>query len=168
MKEIIERIAVENDVYFSYGNKANQNLLRSDLIEGRVYLLLDPVREDRSEFFTQYGGAGQISYSGNFLVVQKSDYDLTYYNQTEEERFRNGTLSLNGGFMVQNYCKDFDIVLGKYEKYIKPIKEGFVLTLESAIRCSDYEVNSWEVIEVIDELDVNADGVLITFNVSKL
>ena len=51
---------------FSYGNTANNNLLTSDLDSDLIYFLLDPVRRVKAK--SEYGGQGEITFNGNFLL----------------------------------------------------------------------------------------------------
>ena len=126
---------------FSYGNKSNQNLILSDLIEGRIYFLLDPVTE--AESTSEFGGVGETEYSGTFLILVKSDLDNVYHNQ------------------------DQDKTLGKYNKNIKPLKTS-LNTFRDIIDCSDYERQTWSKVEVINELDVNFDGLIVTYKLKKV
>lgn len=127
---------------FSYGNKANQNLLLSDIVDDRTYFLLDIVKED--EGVSEYGGQGAIVYSGTFLILVKSDIDNVYHAQ-----------------------KGQDKSLGRYNKNIKPLKTALNL-FKDVIDCSEYERQSWSKLEVINELDVNFDGLIITYKLKKL
>ncbi len=64
---------------FSYGNKANQNLITSDLEDGKIYLILDPVSRKRPG--TENGGEGKTTFSGSFMLLVKSTVDNVYYSQ---------------------------------------------------------------------------------------
>lgn len=127
---------------FSYGNKSNQNLLISDKVDGQLYLLLDPVTRNR--IFGEFGGTGEVSFTGSFMLLIKSNLDNVYHNQ-----------------------KGVDKTTGKYEKNIKPMLTNLEL-LEDEINCSDYVIDSWEVIDAVDALDVNTDGVVVTYNIKTL
>jgi len=161
----LESYAVKHSIRFSYGNRANQNLLRSDLTPERTYLLLDPIT--RLKNFSEFGGAGNLAYSGQFLLVVKSTIDKTYYNQDAGERFENTTEAMDGGFVVNNSCET-PFGKGKYDAYIYPILTNALTLLEEEINCTDYQINNWQILDAINVLDVNLDGVLVTFNVSKL
>ena len=147
----LEQIAVQNGILFSYGNRANLNLIQSQLDSSKIYLLLDPVTENKT--FSEFGGIGSVSYSGLFFLVRQSNYDKTYYNQTPEETFVNNTLSQD---------------LGKYAEYIKPIKEAYLSIFEDEFNCSEYQINSWTITDAVDVFDANMDGVIVNFNISIL
>lgn len=140
--EIIENHCTNLNWYFSYGNKSNQNLLQSDRVEGQVYLLLDPITREKAK--GEYGGSGVITFSGQFLLVVKSNLDNVYHNQKGVEKIN-----------------------GKYEQNIKPLLTSLEL-LEDEIDCSNYNIDSWQIIDVVNALDVNTDGLLVTFKISVL
>ena len=127
---------------FSYGNKANQNLILSDLTEGETYFLLDIVQE--SETVSEFGGEGDVEYSGTFMIIVKSDLDNVYHTQQGQDKTK-----------------------GKYNKNIKPLKTSVNL-FKDVIDCSDYERQQWSKLEVINELDVNFDGLIVTYKLKKL
>jgi len=127
---------------FSYGNKANQNLILSTLTEGEIYFLLDVVKE--AELPSEFSGIGATEYSGTFMIIVKSDLDNVYHTQQGQKKAE-----------------------GRYNKNIKPLKTSLNLFRE-VIDCSDYERLAWEKIEVINELDVNFDGLSVVYKFKKL
>lgn len=127
---------------FSYGNKANQNLLLSTLTEDETYFLLDPVVESENEI-SEFGGDGKTEYSGTFMILVKSDLDNVYHTQHGQNKAE-----------------------GRYNKNIKPLKTS-VNELKDVIDCSEYERQLWQKIEVINELDVNFDGLIVTYRLKK-
>ena len=153
--------------FFSYGNKANQNLLQStydnNLENNQIYFLLDPVR--RISSFGEFGGVGRKTYRGNFLLVVQSDIDMTYYNQTNQEEFLNRFNSKDNPVIVES-CPD--TVKGKYEENIRPIIEDQLPKIENLINCSDYRIDSWEYIDATDVFDANTDGITVSFSISVL
>ena len=66
---ILEGYAESLEWKFRYGNKSNQNLLRSNRIEEDIYLLLDHVTRDKSK--SEFGGKGEGSLNGEFLILIK-------------------------------------------------------------------------------------------------
>jgi len=142
--QILEQHATALGWGFSYGNAANRNLFRSDSIVGEIYLLLDPVT--RSHVGSINGGIGETTFSGQFMVVVKSNLDNNYHNQ-----------------------KGQDKTTGKYEKNILPLLTSLG-SLKSLIDCSDYEIlpSGWVVIDAINALDANMDGVIVTYGVKTL
>lgn len=55
----------------------------------------------------------------------------------------------------------------RYQDYIKPLIETQLKILKESIACG-YEVtfNLWKTIEVINILDFNFDGIIVTFNIT--
>lgn len=140
--EDFENYAEQLDWFFSYGNKANQNLLQSDLEVDKKYLILDPVR--RLKKFSEYGGVKGIDFSGSFILVVKSTIDQEYYKN------KDGVLS------------------GKYNENIKPLINIEIKKLEDLFNCSSYNVTEWSIIDVTDIFDVNLDGLIVNFKMSIL
>ena len=142
--QILEAHADTLGFGFSYGNKANINLFRSDSIIDKVYLLLDPVT--RSHVGSPNGGVGETTFSGSFMLVVKSNLDNNYHNQKGQDKTK-----------------------GKYEKNILPLLSN-LNSLKSLIDCSDYEIlpSGWVVIDAINALDANMDGVIVTYSVKTL
>ena len=126
---------------FSYGNKSNNNLLQ-DLVAGKVYLILDPVRE--SEGISQFGGDGVSTFTGSFMLVVLSDLDNVYHTQLDVPREQ-----------------------GKYVKNILPLKENLKV-LKGLIDCSEMVRSNWSIVDAIDVLDENMDGVIVTYTITNL
>lgn len=137
--EILQSYSTQYGWTFSYGNASNRNLLSSDTTVGRIYLLLDPVR--RSVANSEYGGLGDVTFSGNFMLVQKSDRDQQYHNQKDQ-------LSSSG----------------KYETNILPMLQ-LLNTFNEDVACDDLQVTQWDIIDLVDVLDVNLDGLLVTYTI---
>ena len=127
---------------FSYGNKANNNLLQSNKVENQIYFLLDPVTRTKNK--SEFGGNGRISFNGQFLLVVKSNLDNVYHNQKDKVKTD-----------------------GKYEKNIKPLLTQLEL-LENELDCSDYQIEEWSIVDAVNALDVNTDGLVVTFRISTL
>ena len=139
--EVLEQQATTLGWTFSYGNKANQNLMESDLVADRIYLLLDPVRRLRA--FSEFGGTGTSTFTGSFLLLVKSTIDQEYYEGQGTEA-------------------------GKYKENIKPLLQTEIPKLEDVLNCDAYQINEWSIVDVVDILDFNADGIIVTFNISIL
>ena len=139
---ILETHSTSLDWKFSYGNKSNQNLLRSDLLTGKKYFLLDPIKRVKTK--SEFGGTGIITFSGSFMLLVKSNLDMVYHNQ-----------------------KDVAPSSGRYESNIEPLLTQLE-TFEDILDCSTYEIKSWEIIDVINQLDANLDGIIVTFSISTL
>ena len=163
--QVFESYASSYGWRFSYGNKYNQNLLQSDLVEGRIYMILDPVTRVRSH--SEFGGRGEQAFTGSFLLVVKSTIDQVYHGQTIQDAFYNRVTSI-GGTVYESDCADIKVVLGKYTENIKPLLEVDILKLEDDLDCSDYEITNWSIIDVVNVMDINVDGILVTFGLKIL
>lgn len=162
--QVLEEFAKELGFTFSYGNKANQNLLTSDLVDDRIYMVLDPVR--RLFASSEFGGDGNVTYTSKFFLVVKSTIDQTYHFQTEGGIFATRMERL-GGTTYVNDCFG-GATLGKYTENILPLLTTAMVDLKDLIDCSDdYEITNWEVIDAINVMDINMDGIIITFTIKK-
>lgn len=128
---------------FSYGNAANNNLLSSSLDVDEIYFILDPVT--RVPLFTEFGSIESTTFNGQFLLVVKSTIDNNYHNQ-----------------------KGQDKATGKYEKNIKPLLEVELAKLQNYFNCSEHQITGWSIIDAINVLDVNTDGVVVTYSLTTL
>ena len=71
--------------------------------------------------------------------------------------------TFSSSFMLIKMSDLDEVYPNKYEKNIKPL----LLLLESfedLVDCSDYQIINWSVIDAIDVLDGNMDGVIVTFS----
>ena len=91
---------------------------------GETFLFLDPVV--RGKKTTEF-----ITYTGNFMVLTKSDLDETTYADRKI-------------------------------KYIDPVIEIMYGAFYNNLRC-DFKVLEWNSIEVINEFDLNGDGISMKF-----
>ena len=137
---VFESQAEDLDWIFSYGNAANNNLLTSDREVDQIYLLLDPVT--RKPKLSEFGGVSGYDFTGQFMLLVKSNLDNVYHNQKDQPKAD-----------------------GKYNKNIKPLLDE-VMVLHGLFGCSDYEITNWSIIDAINVLDVNHDGVVVTFGLS--
>ena len=170
MVDIVE--IFENDAnlfgwMFSYGDRQNRNLLEGNLEVGNIYMLLDPVKRNR--LFSKNGGDGGTNFTGSFILGVQSDLDRVYHGQTEEVSFSDRMLSSRESAVYSNPCSNEQgyQVLGKYIKNIKPLLEDQITKLESSLNCSDLTIKGWEVVDIINVLDVNLDGLVVTFTINQ-
>ena len=76
----------------------------------------------------------------------------------------NETLTYSGKLMLlmsSNVDEDYK---DKYEQYIKPLSTTNRKILVDSFACSDYQLNTFKVTEIINLFDQNMDGLLITYS----
>jgi hypothetical protein len=139
--EILEQHSATLNWIFSYGNKANQNLMQATLVPNKIYLILDPVKRKRA--FSEFGGTGDTTFTGSFLLLRASTIDQMYYEGQGTER-------------------------GKYKENIRGILGFYLESLEAILNCGDLKINDWSIVDIVDVFDFNADGVVVTYNISVL
>lgn len=137
---VFEQWSEAQGFQYEYGQNANLNLLNS-LEENKVYFLHNENRRRPRTSQTTGFGTG-YSFSGNFFLVVQSDLDMPYYKE-----------------MQQDNCEN------KYEKNIEPLLK-FIDDFVNFFACSEYTINSLEVIDITDLLDFNADGLVVTYAIS--
>nr|WP_314558454.1 hypothetical protein [uncultured Capnocytophaga sp.] len=137
MREILQDVANNNGWAFEYGRQDYNNL------EGQAgkdfYLYVDVPEE--SVLFDEYAVPIAHTYAGRFMLLKHSDFDRVYDSQ------------------MDGNADD-----GKYEMYIKPCK-GEIMKVVEAL-CGDYNITSWRVLEVINQLSNNFDGVLVNYQIT--
>lgn len=138
---ILEKFATDKGYFFNYGDKATQNLInwRSDLIitdNKLIYFLLDKTITEPK--INSFGSVEGVNCSGWFWLVVKSDFDMIYFNQINNEN--------------------------KYEKNIEPLKI-IALDMFKHYGCSTLEINKFSINEVDDLLDENCDGIAVNYNI---
>lgn len=137
MKTQLEQIASLYDWEFQYGRSDFQNLETQS--SKAFFLFLDPIEE--TLLFNEYNQVKKRTFSGRFMLLKKSDLDRVYDAQQHQEKEQ-----------------------GKYESYILPCKNE--IQKIPTFLCS-YDIELWKILEVIDIYDVNFDGVLVQFKISK-
>lgn len=128
------------DYHYSYGRKSNLNLLKSDKLEDKIYCLVEPFRR-KPEFSAS--GTNVVSYlfSGSFFLLKKSTMDMPYLNEAGNDESRS-----------------------KYVLNIEPLLNHYTAML-NYFGCTDIEIVDTDAIDVVNVLDTNKDGLLITFQI---
>lgn len=168
LPQIFEQYSNKFSWRFGYGNRANNNLI-SDIKENEVYFLLDPV--ERVPRFSEYGGNTETVFNGNFMLLVRSTIDNNYHNQDQSEArdFYHRMLSQVSGQMNPSECEDFSSVdPGKYYKNILPLLQIHLMQLSKSINCSDVRIDRWSIVDAINMLDSNLDGVIVSFSLTKV
>lgn len=138
---VLQEYCNANSIKFEYGNKANLNLLSSDLLIDKVYCLLDPVK--RISIKNKIGNKiiGH-TFVGNFMLLKKSTPDMPYFTEVGNSELRS-----------------------KYVLNIEPLL-NLAVKIQNNFICSEIEINQFETIDAVDILDINKDGIVVSFNIT--
>lgn len=75
----------------------------------------------------------------------------------------NSSASYRGSFMVLTKSDLDDDYASRKTKYIDPLLDVILKDMKGLMLCN-FDINQWEAIELINMLDWNADGLMVTFN----
>ncbi|MEW5675553.1 hypothetical protein ABGT15_04510 [Flavobacterium enshiense] len=76
------------------------------------------------------------------------------------------TKSYSGKFMMLLSSDVDESYDDKYNDYIKPLINGALQTLKNDLVCADFDINKFQVLEVINLFDYNLDGVLVNYSLT--
>ena len=94
------------------------------------------------------------------LFVDPITIDSTFTDSGNETKSYSGKLMLL-------MSSDVDEGYGeKFKSYIRPLMTGALLLLKDELACSEFTINRFQSIEVINLFDFNLDGLLITYSIS--
>lgn len=136
----LQEYCTANSISYHYGRKANLNLLQSDLDEGKVYMLHE-ASPRRSNLNTTKTLIESFTFVGKFFLMVKSNIDMPYFNE-----------------------KQADDSTSKYTTNIEPLLNTFQ-DIGNSFGCTDFEIEQWEAIDVVNVFDANRDGILVTYTV---
>jgi len=137
---VFQDIAESRDFKFSYGTKANINLVNLQAFdEGKTYLMMElPTRD------TTMNSAGNapasITYTGEFLMVKLGIFGQQHFNEMDAS------------------------APSKYESNIEPLITEHT-NLCKLFACTDAEVQLWSNVDVSDFFDNNMDGLLCRYKI---
>ena len=80
----------------------------------------------------------------------------------------NETITYSGKFFLVLSSDVDEEYLDKYNDYIKPLISGAGGILKTELACTNYQINQWKQLEVINILDENMDGLMITYNITLI
>lgn len=129
-----------NGISYHYGRKASLNLLTTDQLEDKVYLLHE-ASPRRANMNTTKTRIESFTFIGKFFLMVKSTIDMPYFNEKQEGDSNS-----------------------KYTNNIEPLLNMFQ-DIGNSFGCTDFEVEQWESIDVVNVFDANRDGVLVTYTV---
>lgn len=137
---ILQNYCISKNIAYHYGRKSNLNLLKSDTLEDKIYCLHE-ASPRKTEMNKNKTRVSSYLFSGMFFLVKKSTMDMPYLNE------------------VGN-----DEAVSKYNLNIEPLLNEFN-AMANYFGCTDMEVLQFEAIDVVNVLDTNKDGILITYQI---
>ena len=135
--ELMDDLATAFGYEFNYGTKAMTNLLRSDMIEDKIYFLLASPTDFKVES-SKYG-TGRDYIQSSFILCVKSKLDNVTYKQ-----------------------KNQDAANGKFMKNVSPLLNS-LKAFEKSLVCSNEEYERINAIDAYNLLDANTDGLIVDF-----
>lgn len=136
----LQGYCVANDISYHYGRKASLNLLQSDTLEDKIYMLHE-ASPRRANMNTTKTNIESFTFIGKFFLMVKSTIDMPYFNE-----------------------KQVNDSTSKYTTNIEPLLNLFQ-SIGNSFGCTDFEVEQWEAIDVVNVFDANKDGILVTYTV---
>jgi len=107
----------------------------------------------------------------NLTDVEEDKVHLFIDPITTDSKFSdsgNESLTYSGKFMLLLSSDVDEEYQDKYDQYIKPLFVGAGAVLKDAFACSDFQLNLYKSLEVINLFDQNLDGLLITYSATDL
>jgi hypothetical protein len=136
---ILKTYCESKNIEYHYGRKANLNLLQSDLDEEKIYCLHEPSPR-KVKMNVNLTRVADYVFTGMFFLVKKSTIDMPYFTE-----------------MGNNESES------KYVKNIEPLLLVFE-TMANNLGC-EHDVIQFECIDVVNVLDTNKDGLLVTYTI---
>lgn len=138
MVEYFRTLIEDQGWHFSYGRRDFHNIETKD---GETnYFFLDPVKSIDN---LSNGLIESTDYEGRFMLLTPAKLDQTYDAQRGQDK-----------------------VSGKWQAHIKPKKDLIKSIVKKDLHCHvNYEILSWSETDVINVMDLNADGVLVSFKI---
>lgn len=139
---ILQEYCNSNSISYHYGRRANLNLLNSDIDAGKVYMLHE-ASPRKAVFNSTKTFVEKYQFTGKFFLLVKSTVDMPYFNEKQDNDSES-----------------------KYTTNIEPLLNMFE-TIGNSFGCTDLEIDQWEAIDVVNVLDVNKDGILVTYSATS-
>lgn len=115
----------------------------------------------RRDYANLYQAAQLVNDTVEGVDVDKS---VLILDPVKFERTSNNSGSYSGSFMILTRSDLKKTYEEKRALYLEPIKDYIYQGLPSVLEC-EFDIITWSVIEVVNELDLNGDGYAVTFKV---
>lgn len=101
---------------------------------------------------------GDIENNKVYLFVDPITIDSKFSDTNNE------TFTYSGKFMLLLSSDVDEEYSDKYNDYLKPLFNDNLKALKDELGCSDYQINSFRIMEIINLFDENLDGLLINYS----
>jgi hypothetical protein len=137
---ILKQYVESQNIKYEYGRKANLNLLKSNLDNEQIYCLHEPSPR-KSKMNATNTRVQSYVFTGMFFLVKQSTMDMPYFTEMANDEARS-----------------------KYVLNIEPMLEVYQ-SMVNNFACQDIEILQFDCIDVVNVLDTNKDGLLVTYGV---
>lgn len=138
---ILQDYCSNSNIEYHYGRKSNLNLLKATLSNEKIYCLHEP--SPRKIVMTKAGlRVAGYTFNGMFFLVKQSTMDMPYLNEMNNDEARS-----------------------KYVLNIEPLLAVFEQMANKFGCNNNLEIISFDCIDVVNVLDTNKDGLLVTYSV---
>ena len=137
---ILQEYCVNAGIEYHYGRKANLNLLKANLDNDKIYCLHEPSPR-KAEMNSNSTRVASYVYNGMFFLVKQSTMDMPYFSE------------MNNNESNSKYVKNIAPLLGAYE------------AMANKFGCQGFDIMQFDCIDVVNVLDTNKDGLLITYSI---
>ena len=111
----------------------------------------------RTDYQNLYDG---MEYNKIHLFVDPITIDSKFSDTGFEIKTFSGKLMILVSSDVDESYSD------KYNNHIKPLVDSALELLKDSLLCSEFNINKFQSVEVINLFDVNLDGVLVNYNIT--
>lgn len=101
--------------------------------------------------------ADDIEVDKTYLFLEPIQIDSKFSDSGNEIK------SYSGKFMLLLSSDIDEDYLTKYENYIKPLIDDSLMKIKDSFACSDFQINSFKTLEVVNLFDGNVDGLLVNY-----
>jgi hypothetical protein len=137
---ILQTYCNGKNIEYHYGRKANLNLLKATLDNTKVYCLHEPSPR-KAKMNTTNTKVDKYLFTGMFFLVKQSTLDMPYFTEMNNSETRS------------KYVLNIEPLLAVYE------------TMINNFACQDIDIIAFDSIDVVNVLDTNKDGLLVTYAV---
>lgn len=95
-----------------------------------------------------------------------TDETIFFCDPIKRGKTKAGAETFSGSFMVLTRSDHDEVYEQRYIKFIEPILSIIMGGVRNKLLC-DFDVDTWQTTELINVFDWNADGLLVTYNITR-